>query len=219
LGGGAAARPLRHEGCAGHGVSPRALLRPDARIWHVTDAASLPLILRHGLLSAERLVALFGADPALLGRNRDRYVTLSHPMHGTATLRRQWLRDAVLAPRLAPGVTPEAYRRFINSQVYFWPERARAEALDRFEPSRSQVVLSLPVAALGVPLLASPINAGGVFDRQPPATARRRHPGLYQTLESMTEPVAELAIPGGLPPGLPWAIHSAARSTSSTASP
>jgi len=190
-------------------MNPRALLRPGARLYHVTDAASLPLIERHGLMSAERLIALFGADPAQLGDNRDAYVTLEHPLHGTATLRRQWLREASLAPRLAPGITTGEYRRYINSQVYFWPLQARAAALERFEASRRQVVLSLPVEAvlaLGVTLLASPINAGGVFDRQPPATARRRHPGLYRPLVGMAEPVAELAVLAGLPPGLPWSI-------------
>ena len=152
---------------------------------------------------------LFGADPVLLSRNRDRYVTLQHPENGQATLRRQWLRDATLGPRLAEDVDCEAYRRFINAHVYFWPTAGRAAALDRFEAGRKQVVLSLPVAEvllLGVTLLGSPINAGGVFDRQPPALARRRHPGLYQPLVGMREPVAEIAIPGGLPPGLPWQI-------------
>ncbi len=190
-------------------MTARALLRPGARLYHVTDAASLPLIERHGLLSAERLVALFEGDPAQLGENRDAYVTLTHAQHGVATLRRQWLREASLAPRLASCTTCADYRRHINSQVYFWPDQARAAALERFEPSRQQLVLSLPVEAvlaLGVVLLASPINAGGVFDRQPPATARRRHAGLYRPLAEMAEPVAELAVAGGLPPGLPWRI-------------
>ena len=191
-------------------MNPKALLRPGAQLWHVTDAASWPIIQQHGLLSAERLVELFAGDASLLGLNRDRYLTLSHPTHGLATLRRQWLRDATLQPRLMEGVTCDAYRRFINAHVYFWPAAGRAAALDRFEAGRAQITLSLPVAALlrlGVTLLGSPINAGGVFDRQPPATARRRHPGLYQPLFGMREPVAEVAIHGGLPPGLPWSIN------------
>ena len=197
-------------------MNPRALLDPKARLYHVTDVASWPLIQRHGLLSAARLVTLFGAAPELLARNRDSYVTLDHPEHGRATLRRQWLREGPLKPRLADGVTCEEYRRFINAHVYFWPRLGRAEALNRFESGRAQIMLSLPVEAilrLGVTLLASPINAGGVFDRQKPALARRRHPGLYQPLASMTEPVKELAVLDGLPPGLDWRVEAGQSAT------
>ncbi len=206
-------------------MNPRALLRPGARLYHVTDAASWPLIQHHGLMSASRLVALFGGDPDKLSHNRDGYVTLSHPEHGQATLRRQYLRDETLSPRLASDVTCEAYRRFINAHVYFWPRRRRADALDRFEAERAQIVLSLPVEAvvsLGTVLLASPINGGGVFDRQMPALARRRHPGLYRPLSAMTERVVELAVEGGLPPGLDWRIEPSQatdRSTANTPSP
>jgi len=196
-----------------------ALLRPGARGFHATDRAALPLILRHGLLPAEALCALFAVpEPrrgALLGQNRDRYERLDHPALGTAWLRRQSLREAPLAARLAPGVTPEGWRRFINAHVFLFASRARALRLAGSEPGRDQVVLGFELAALraaGLTLLASPINAGWAGDRQPPGRRRLRNPGLYAPVESLAPgaPVAELAVPGGLPPGLPFTLEPAA---------
>jgi hypothetical protein len=184
-------------------VPARRLLVEGARLYHVADAAALPLIRRHGLLSAEALCDLFEVpEPRrtrLLSANRDAYETLRHPVHGEAALRRQLMRTDVLAPRLAPGIAPEEWRRFINRHVFFWPSLARAEGLDRYEPGRVGCILSVAVAdlvAAGLTLLAAPMNGGGVFDR---GNARRRGYDLYRPLGTMAERVVEVAVPGAVP--------------------
>ena len=175
---------------------------------HVTDAAALASIARHGLLSAEALCALFEVPDAeaLLGRNRNRAVTLRHPVHGMATLRRQKLHEAGLAPRLGPGLTPACWRRFINARVFFWVSDRDARVLARAEPGRVQVTLRLATAALieaGLALAAAPVNGGSV-DRMPPGRGRRREPELYRPVAAIGpgERVREVALPGAVPPAL-----------------
>lgn len=175
---------------------------------HVTDADSLPLIERHGLLPAEALCALFEAADAeaLLGRNRDRYVTLRHPVHGCAALRRQKMQDRGLRTRLGPGLTPACWRRFLNAHVFFWVKERDAVALDRAEPGRRQVTLRLRTSVLveaGLPLMASPVN-GGALDRAKPGTGRAREPGLYRPVQVVAagETVREVAVRGPIPADL-----------------
>jgi hypothetical protein len=175
---------------------------------HVTDSTALPLIGRHGLLSAEALCALFavpGAE-ALLAANRDRYVTLRHPIHGEAALRRQKMPEAGLAARLGPGLTPGCWRRFINAHVFFWVKERDARALDGAEPGRAQVTLRLRTAVLvaaGLQVLASPVN-GGSLDRAKPGTGRAREPGLYRPVHAVApgEVVREVAVRGSITPDL-----------------
>lgn len=175
-------------------------------LFHVTDEAALPLIARHGLLSAEALCALFehpGAE-ALLGANRTRYVTLTHPMHGTAALRRQKMPERGLAARLGQDLTPACWRRFINAHVFFWARKADATRLGKAEPGRAQVTLRLSTAVLveaGLPLLASPVN-GGALDRATPGTGRLREPSLYRPAATVSARagVREVALRGAVPP-------------------
>lgn len=174
----------------------------------MTDLAVLPLIARHGLLSAEALCRLFEVPEAeaLLSANRRGYVALRHRVHGDASLRRQLMPDKGLAARLAPGLSPACWRRFINAHVFFWVRAADAGRLDAAEPGRAQVTLRLSTARLlaaGLVLHASPIN-GGALDRQPPARRRLRDRGLYREVGTLApdEPVREVALRGALPPGL-----------------
>src|SRR6188768_734625 len=99
-------------------------------LFHVTHRSSVPSIRRHGLLPATDVCALFQAPPerlaALLEANRDRYESLHHPVHGSAVLRRQLMRDHVMATRLASGLTPADWRRFINGLVFFVVDADRA---------------------------------------------------------------------------------------------
>ena len=180
--------------------------------FHVTDADALPSIARHGLLSAEALCTLFDMADAgtLSSRNRDRYVPLTHPVHGTAALRRQKLHDRALGPHLADGVTAEAWRRFINAHVFFWVSAGMAETLRRAEPGRRQVVLALRSAALlgsGLPLLAAPVN-GGAVPRAAPRDGRLRGLGLYRPVHALPAcaTVKEVAVPARIPPEV---LHTA----------
>ena len=184
------------------------------QLHHVTDAAALPGIRRHGLLSAKALCHLFevpAADrPALLTRNRDGYARLTHPVHGEVWLRRQSMRDAPLRSRLDPALTPGQWRRFINAHVFLCTSRAWAERLRAFERDREQVVLTWDTAALlaaGVRVLLCRYNNGTVMDRAPPHRRRLRGFGDYVPAEAMPPGMAvkEVAARCRLPPGVPFA--------------
>jgi len=176
-------------------------------LFHVTRVAAVPSIRRHGLLSAEALCRLFGLAEAdadvLLGRNREQWVELGHPEHGRAVLRRQTMPDRALAVRLAPGVTAEAWRRFINRHVFLWTAARDAHKLAAADPDVPQVVLRFDTAALialGLDLHAAPVN-GGAIDRRPPASGHRRGPDLYTAVVRLPARarVREVVIPQAVP--------------------
>lgn len=179
-------------------------------LFHTTQAAALPSILRHGLLSAEALCRLFGVGDdersPLLTRNRRTWAELVHPEHGRAWLRRQLMPDRGLTPRLAPGLAPEAWRAFINRRVFFWVARRDADRLAAADPDPPQIVLRLDTAVLieaGLSLAAAPVN-GGAIDRRPAGSGRRRGPDLYTPIASLAPRarVREVAVPGAIPPAL-----------------
>lgn len=185
------------------------------QLHHVADAAALPGIRRHGLLSAKALCHLFevpaAARPALLTRNRDGYVRLLHPVHGEAWLRRQHLADTPLRSRLDPALTPGQWRRFINAHAFLCTDRAWAERLRAFERDREQVVLTWDTAdllAAGVPLRLSRHNNGTTQDRSPPHRRRLRGFADYVPAEAMPPavPVKEVAVRRCIPPGIPFAV-------------
>lgn len=185
------------------------------QLYHVTDAAALSGLRRHGLLSAKALCCLFevpaGDRPALLTRNRDGYARLVHPVHGEAWLRRQSMRDAPLRSRLDPALTPGQWRRFINAHAFLCASRAWAERLRAFERDREQVVLTWNTAALlaaGVVLLACSYNNGTVMDRTPPHRRRLRGFADYVPAEAIPPGMAvkEVAARCRIPPWVPFAI-------------
>lgn len=186
-------------------------LRRIPALYHVADRAAVPLIRRHGLLSAERLVRLFAVPPhrhaALLGENRDGYEPITHPVLGTAHLRRQQMRDAPLRSRLDPAIGMQEWRRFINGFVFLFPNLAAAERLRGAEPARDQVVLSwrtADVLGAGHTVLWCRFN-NGYIDRAGPANRRLRTRGDYREagLLGPKDPVSEVVVPSGLPPSLP----------------
>ena len=160
------------------------------------------------------LCELHGLDPderqALLSANRTAWRRLSHPAHGEAWLRRQFLPEAPLQARLAPGLTPEAWRRFINSHVFLSVSLAGAGRLRRFEAARDQVVLQWRTADLladGLRLNGCRFN-NGMIDRSPPGRRRLRSPGDYRDVRGEPDPgaVKEVAILHAIPPTLPFAL-------------
>lgn len=185
------------------------------QLHHVADAAALPGIRRHGLLSAKALCHLFEVPsarrPALLTRNRDGYVRLTHPVHGVAWLRRQHLADAPLRSRLDPALAPGQWRRFINAHAFLCTSRAWAERLRAFERGREQVVLTWntdDLRAAGVALWLSRYNNGTVLDRAPPDRRRLRSLADYVPAGAMPPGMAvkEVAARGRIPPGIPFTV-------------
>ncbi len=189
-------------------------LRRVPALFHVAERAAVPLIRKHGLLSAERLVKLFAVSPhrhpALLIENRDSYETLTHPVHGTAWLRRQNMRDGPLRSRLDPNIGLGEWRRFINGFTFFAPTRAMAERLRAAEPGRNQVVLSWRTAdvfAAGLPVLWCQFN-NGYIDRSGPLNRRLRTRDDYRDAAELLVGVSliEAVVPSGLPPSLPFEV-------------
>lgn len=185
------------------------------QLHHVADAAALPGIRRHGLLSAKALCHLFevpaAARPALLTRNRDDYTRLTHPKHGEAWLRRQSLRDAPLRSRLDPALNPGQWRRFINAHAFLCTSSTWAERLRAFERGREQVVLTWDTGdllAAGVALWLSRYNNGTVLDRAPPHRRRLRSLADYVPAAAMPPRMAvkEVAARRCIPPGIPFTV-------------
>ncbi|MCS6855835.1 MAG: hypothetical protein NZ523_13940 [Elioraea sp.] len=179
-------------------------------LFHATCAEAVPSILRHGLFSAEALCRLFGLAEeeraVLLRRNRPAWVELQHAVQGRAWLRRQLMPDRGLAPRLAEGVSPEAWRGFINRHVFLWVARRDADRLAAADPEVPQCVLRLATAVLiaeGLALAAAPVN-GGAIDRRPAGKGPRRGPELYRPIARLSPcaRVREVAIADHIPPAI-----------------
>ena len=152
-------------------------------------------------------------NAALLGENRDGYEPLSHPVHGTAHLRRQQMRDAPLRSRLHLDIGLQEWRRFINGFVFLFPTLAAAERLRGAEAARDQVVLrwhTADVLDAGLPVLWCRYN-NGYIDRAGPANRRLRARGDYQDADLLgpKDSVSEVVVPSGLPPTLPMDVLEA----------
>lgn len=173
-------------------------------LFHVTDRAALPGIARLGLLPAAALARLAGRD---VSANRDGWVDLAVEGQKLASLRRQGMGDGALASRLAPGLTPATWRAFINGMVFLFVTETAARGFRGAEPGRDQVVIAWERAALeaaGCDLRGCRFN-NGYIDRSPAAKRRLRGPADYLPLAGWTGAAPrEVAVMGGIPPGLPF---------------
>jgi hypothetical protein len=165
------------------------------------------------LLSAARLCDLFEVPQprraTLLDANRDRYEPLQHPVHGSAILRRQLMRDRVMQPRLAPDLTPAEWRRFINSLVFFVIDAARAIRLRNYDGGQDQVILAWSTCAVldaGVDLLICRYN-NGMVDRTAASRRRLRDRSDYVPLSRYVGgPISEIAVSGAIPADLDFTV-------------
>lgn len=157
-------------------MSPEELAARHPRLFHLTDPLAWPGILRHGLLSASRLLALFEVPAAeRLAVERARRpgpVTLAHPAHGRAVLSDNLpLSEKALAACLDDGLSPADWLGLLNARVFFWPdERSLAAHLAaRFLRGKPRLLLVFDTR----PLLRAhaervdlaPINTGSTIRR------------------------------------------------------
>jgi hypothetical protein len=173
-------------------------------LFHVTERSALPGIRQHGLRSAAWLVSHHGAPLSLIDENRSAWVNLGAGQPPPAALRRQGMRDLPLQSRLRPGITPAAWRRFINDRVFFFVAEKQALRLRDAERTRCQVLLrfrTTHILGAAEGMTTCPFN-NGYIDRSPAHRRRLRDFDDYRPVAAWTskDPVQEVAIPTGLPP-------------------
>ncbi|WSZ93536.1 hypothetical protein OG990_16505 [Micromonospora sp. NBC_00858] len=129
------------------------LIARHPRVFHTMSAIAWPSVQRHGLLSTQQLIDLFGLDAG------ERERLLSAPRKQSTVLRALGLPPAVIrdqkpmkfvAEKIDPRSSLTEYLAAINSRVFFW---ASAERLDRLRQAKEyrtedQVVLHVDTRAL-----------------------------------------------------------------------
>ena len=145
-------------------------MRTLDRLYHLAEESNVPSILRHGLLSTERLLQLAGmaeADrTAFLRQQRPKGIQLADGV----TIRDQSpMPPSALAPALDDGMRPGDWYALLNSFVFLWPDRDRMERQRRACGDRPQVILTFDATALlaqfGTESFLSPINSGNARRR------------------------------------------------------
>jgi hypothetical protein len=116
------------------GISIEELASTYPRLYHITSAGAWASIKRHGLLSTEALLNLFGVDgnrrDSILGARRPETVPIEHPQYGRATIRDQKpLIESRLRDVLQDGMTPQQWYRMLNRKTFFWVAEDRFETL------------------------------------------------------------------------------------------
>jgi hypothetical protein len=135
------------------------------RLYHLAEADNLASILKHGLMSTERLLRVAGiseaASIALRRTHRPDNVRLSE---GVVIRDQRPMPPAALARALGDGLEPSDWYTLLNGFVFLWPDRERMDRQRRACGSRPQVVLTFDLAALldrfEAKAFVSPINSG-----------------------------------------------------------
>ncbi|WP_234580940.1 hypothetical protein [Micromonospora sp. MH99] len=152
------------------------------QVFHTMSATAWPSVQRHGLLSTQRLIDLFGLDAG----ERDRL--LSAPRRQSTVLRAPGLAPAVIrdqkpmkfvAEKIDPHSSLTEYLAAINSRVFFWASAERLDRLRRAKAYRTedQVVLYVDTRALveryGPQIELCRLNSGAVTQKNHPLRGHR----------------------------------------------
>jgi hypothetical protein len=135
------------------------------RLYHLAEAENLASILKHGLMSTERLVRLASISEAagatLLHTHRPTNVHLSA---GIVIRDQRPMPPTALAGALENGLEPADWYALLNRFVFLWPDRERMDRQRRACGNRPQVVLTFDSTALldqfQAEAFVSPINSG-----------------------------------------------------------
>jgi hypothetical protein len=134
-------------------------------LYHLAEAYNLRSILKHGLMSTERLVGMTQIpEPerkAILRGHRPGNVRLSDDV----LIRDQRpMPPAALAKALDGDLDPADWYALLNGFVFFWLDRERMDRQRSACGTRPQVVLTFDASALldrfGAEAFVSPINSG-----------------------------------------------------------
>ncbi len=157
-------------------MTPADLAARHPRLYHVTRLRAVDSIRRHGILPTSDLLSLFEVPAdrrrAIESERRASSVTLTHPVHGQATITDNApLGTAALASCLDDGLLPEQWLRLLNARVFFWVDLASADRLLNARLSRPHDRAILVFDTLGIArahadqLELSPINSGATLRR------------------------------------------------------
>jgi hypothetical protein len=164
------------------GMDVEEMIARHPRVFHTMSATAWPSVQRHGLLSTQRLVDLFGLDTA----QRDRL--LSAPRKQSTVLRAPGLPPAVIrdqkpmkfvAEKIDPRSSLAEYLTAINSRVFFWANPQRLDRLRQAKEYRTedQVVLHVDTRALverhGPRIELCRLNSGAVTQKNHPMRGHR----------------------------------------------
>jgi hypothetical protein len=134
-------------------------------LYHIAEAENLASILKHGLMSTERLTEKAGIPQsertALLRSHRQANV---HLPTGVLVRDQRPMPPGTLAGALDDGLEPSDWYALLNGFVFLWPDRARMERHLSACGGRPQAILTFDGPALLDGLAAkafvSPINSG-----------------------------------------------------------
>ncbi|WFE26630.1 hypothetical protein O7623_25560 [Solwaraspora sp. WMMD791] len=163
-------------------MDAKELIARHPQVFHTMSAAAWSSVQRHGLLSTQRLIELFGLD----ADERDRL--LNAPRRQSTVLRAPGLPPAVirdqkpmkfLAEKIDPGSSLAEYLAAINSRVFFWATPQRLDRLRQAKEYRAekQIVLHVDTRALverhGPRIELCRLNSGAVTQKNHPVRGHR----------------------------------------------
>jgi hypothetical protein len=206
------------------GVTPSELAKYYPYLYHMAERASWEGIKRHGLLSTEALLELYEVVPEMrlpiLTQQRTKSFVIARPGYGDAVIRDQRPLNRSKLEACLKGCSFQQWLQMLNSRVFFWLCKDRLQTLmcAREYCDKTHLVLVLDTFRLATDFLQyitlAPMNTGNTrpfahprgletFGRmgEYPFEARL-HRGLYYT-------VVELAVEGGVPNIMDYAIEAA----------
>lgn len=180
-------------------------------LYHMAEAGSWPMIQRHGLLSTQALLDLFGVTGGQRDQieavKRDETIRIDHPALGTAWVRDNKPINETVLRRTLEGISEADWYRSLNSRVFFWLTEDRLTRLRNAPPYRGRqhdiLRLSTPrvLDRYGEDVELSPLNSGAVH----PAANYARGVGTFRTINEYPwvercriapqEPIVELTVP------------------------
>ena len=158
------------------------LITRHPRVFHTMSATAWPSVQRHGLLSTQRLIDLFGLDATerdrLLRSPRKQSTVLSTPGLPPAVIRDQKPMKFI-AEKIDPSSSLAEYLTAINARVFFWASPERLDRLRQAKEYRTedQVVLHVDTRALverhGPRIELCRLNSGAVTQKNHPVRGHR----------------------------------------------
>lgn len=186
------------------------------QIYHLAEMENLSSIVKHGLMSTERLLDLAQVSntrrPGLLRGHRQDHVQLTD---GIVIRDQRPMPPSALASALEPGLSPADWYALLNGFVFLWPDRGRLERHLRACKGRPQALLTFDsreiLGQFAGDIFVSPINTGNA--RRKPARRGWETFVPYKTwLEqgwpsgARNRPPAEVVLRGVLPVKAPYLI-------------